>query len=65
MCKRDMQRSLGLHEDLGAALLGFCGRREMCFFWGEKGGEKERGCGNVDFISTYKPLRPFFLPVGK
>ncbi|CAJ1458710.1 unnamed protein product, partial [Effrenium voratum] len=29
MCKRDMQRSLGLHEDLGAALLGFCGR--LCY----------------------------------
>ena len=28
-CKSDLQRSLGLHEDPGAALLGFCGR--LCF----------------------------------
>lgn len=28
-CKSDLQRSLGLHEDPGAALFGFCGR--LCF----------------------------------
>eukprot|EP00913_Durusdinium_trenchii_P030926 g28966.t1 len=28
-CKKDLQRSLGLHEDPGAALIGFCGR--LCY----------------------------------
>ena len=28
-CKKELQRSLGLHEDPGSALLGFCGR--LCY----------------------------------
>lgn len=29
LCKKELQRSLGLHEDPGAALIGFCGR--LCY----------------------------------
>ena len=28
-CKRELQKSLGLHEDPGVALMGFCGR--LCY----------------------------------